>query len=115
MPDTKDKRRFPRLDSSHLISFTHFDETDTPDDQGMGKTLDLSEGGVMIQTHRAFPLNSGLEMVIALEEKILTVRGRVVHIREVGDELYDVGVSFTQIDEAEKKSLLQFFRKLSAV
>ena len=42
MPDSRDKRRFPRLDSSHLISFTHFDASDTPDDRGMAKTLDLN-------------------------------------------------------------------------
>lgn len=115
MNDIADKRRFPRLDSSHLISFTHFDESDTPDDVGMGKTLDLSEGGVMIQTHRPFPINTGLEMVIALEERMITVRGRVVHVRQVEEDLYDVGVCFTEIDDAEKKSLMQFFRKIAAV
>ena len=113
MADTPDKRGFPRLDSSHLISYTHYDRTDNPNGVGMGKTLDLSQTGVTIQIDRFFPEDSGLEMVIALEDKLITVRGRVVHVREIGKELYDLGVCFTEINDADRQSLVEFFKKTS--
>jgi c-di-GMP-binding flagellar brake protein YcgR len=113
MADNREKRRFPRLDSTHLISYTHFDDTNRPDEMGMGRTLDLSQGGVTIQAHRAFPVNTGLEMVIALEEKLIRAKGRVVHARAVGKELYDLGVCFTEIQESDRLLLMEFFQKIS--
>jgi len=113
MADDREKRRFPRLDSTHLISYTHFDDKDTPDEMGMGKTLDLSQGGVTIQAHRSFPANTGLEMVIALEDKLIRVKGRVVHSRAVGKELYDLGVCFTEVQESDQGLLMEFFQKMS--
>ncbi len=113
MAPIQERRRFPRLDSSHLISYTHYDETDTPDAMGMGKTLDLSQGGVTIQTHASFPAGTGLELVIAIEERLIKAKGRVIHSRQVEEELFDVGVCFTEIDEADRESLNQFFKKIS--
>ncbi|MGQ9656015.1 MAG: PilZ domain-containing protein [Thermodesulfobacteriota bacterium] len=109
----QEKRRFPRLDSSHLISYTHFDQAKNPVEMGMCKTLDLSQGGVTIQTHRSFPVNSQLEMEIALEERLVKARGVIVHVREVGSQLYDVGVCFTEMNEEDRKSIMEFFGKTS--
>jgi Tfp pilus assembly protein PilZ len=114
MAETQDKRRFPRLDSVHLISYTHFDDAKNPIEMGMCKTLDLSHGGVTIQTHRLFAVGTKLEMVVALEERLVKPKGRVVHVREVGKDLYEVGVCFTDLDEADRASLTEFFEKVSS-
>jgi c-di-GMP-binding flagellar brake protein YcgR len=79
----------------------------------MGKTLDLSPSGVTLQIDRLFPVGSGLEMAIAIEERLITVRGRVVHVREIEKGLYDYGISFTEIDDADRQSLIEFFQKSS--
>jgi len=113
MGAVEEKRRFPRVDSSHLISYTHFDQASNPVEMGMCKSLDLSQGGVTIQTHRAFPVNSQLEMEIALEERLVKARGTIVHVREVGRQLYDVGVCFTEMDEKDRQSIMEFFGKAS--
>ena len=102
------------MDSVHLISYTQFDDAKNPVEMGMCKTLDLSQGGVTIQTHRSFPVDTGLEMVIALEERLIKPKGKVVHVRKVGTDLYDVGVCFTEIGEADRVAMVEFFRKISA-
>ena len=113
MSDATEKRRYPRLDSAQLISYTRLDDADNPIEMGMCKTLDLSHGGVTIQSHRSFPVDTGLEMVIALEERLIKPKGKVVHVRELGKDLYDVGVCFTQIDDADRGVMDEFFRKIS--
>lgn len=40
-----EKRRFPRLDSVHLVSYTQLDEDQNTLDMGICKSLDLSLGG----------------------------------------------------------------------
>jgi c-di-GMP-binding flagellar brake protein YcgR len=114
MADTPEKRRFTRWDSVHLISYTHFDDGKNPVEMGMCKTLDLSEGGVTIQTHRSFPVDTGLEMVVAVEEHLIKPKGKVVHVRETGKDRYEVGVCFTEMDDADRSTIHDFLHRISA-
>lgn len=110
MEPEKEKRRFPRLDSVNLVSYTQLDKDNNPVDMGMCKSLDLSLGGVTIRVHRSFDVNSCLEMVMALGDKLIRSSGRVVHVRRVGKDLYDVGVCFTQVEEGDRAVIENFFR-----
>lgn len=101
----EDMRRFPRLLTDHSISFYHLE-------MGAGKMRDLSEGGVKIKTHRPFQLAGDVEIFLPLEGKSIIAKGRVARVQRVGD-LYDVGVSFTEIDEENKEALLEFFKRNS--
>jgi c-di-GMP-binding flagellar brake protein YcgR len=114
MNSISEKRRFPRLDSVHLVSYTQLDEDHNPVDMGICKSLDLSLGGVTIETHRTFPVNTGLEMVIAIEERLVRLRGRVVHQREVGEGKHEIGVCFTEVDEEDRAAIQDFFQKISS-
>ncbi len=108
-----EKRRFPRLDSVHLVSYTQLDEDQNTVDMGICKSLDLSLGGVTIQTHRPFPVNALLEMVIAIEEKLVKLKGRVIHIRKAGKGRHEMGVCFTEVDEKDRAGIQNFFQKIS--
>ena len=46
-----DQRKDPRIQSSNLISYVSCDETDQEIMQGMGRTLNVSEGGILLETH----------------------------------------------------------------
>lgn len=105
----QERRRYPRVGSHNLISYTHFDDQNVPDEGGMGRTMDLSKGGVTIQTHKPLSIDSGLEITIALAEKIITARGRVVHVDKIDGDRYDIGVNFTQIGEEDLKAILEYF------
>lgn len=105
----KEKRRFPRLESVNLVSYTQLDDEQNPMDMGICKSLDLSVGGVTIETHKPLMVNSSLEMVIALGERLIKSKGRVVHSRKMGRERYDVGVCFNEVDEGDKAVIESFF------
>jgi hypothetical protein len=72
-----------------------------PDEVGIGKTLDMSEKGAKIQTHNHFPVGTNFEMVIAIEEELVEAKGRIVYRRKAGPDFYDMGISFTEIEEKE--------------
>lgn len=76
MNPISEKRRFARRGSVHLTSYTQLDDEQNPVDMGICKRLDLSLGGITIQTHRPFAVNKGIEMVIALEERLIRSRRR---------------------------------------
>ncbi len=73
--------------------------------------MDLSESGVKIKANRPLVVDTDVEMFMPIEERSIIAKGRVARVQRVG-ELYDVGISFTEIDEGNKQSLLAFFRQV---
>jgi c-di-GMP-binding flagellar brake protein YcgR len=103
--ESQERRQWPRFSSEHLIAYTHLDGKCRPKEMGMAKTLDLSEGGVKIQTHRQIPCNTSLHMFLAVEEILIEATGLVVHLRELTEGRYELGASFIDIEERGKRFL----------
>ncbi|MFH0845478.1 MAG: PilZ domain-containing protein [Pseudomonadota bacterium] len=96
-------RQDRRLPADYSISFCHHE-------MGAGKLRDLSESGVKIKSHRPFQLAGEVEMFFPLEERSIIAKGRVSRVQKMGD-LYDVGITFTEIEKEHKEALLEFFKK----
>ena len=44
-----DNRKHPRFDSGNLLSYVCLDNQNKIVQQGMGKTIDVSEGGILLE------------------------------------------------------------------
>ena len=64
--------------------------------EGQGKTLNISRGGVLLET--PFPIEKGqkLALVITLEKEFVYISGRVAHTRSENEQL--IGGSRNQND-----------------
>jgi len=102
-----EKRRYPRFDSLNL-SYLVIDEAGATVKQSMGRTLNVSESGICLETH--FPTNNNQQMMltIALENDLVEVKGKVVYCRPGADELYETGVEFAEMEEKTRKILGRF-------
>jgi hypothetical protein len=109
----KEKRRHRRLNSDHLISYVHLHDEYGPSEGGMGKTLNLSEGGIKMQTYLSFPVKTTLEMTIAIEDRLIKAKGSLVYLEDGGEEVYDMGISFSEMQPSEKRYLVQFIERSS--
>ena len=101
MANDKSKRVFPRIDLDSVIAYVLVDEEKNLLGQGMGKILNLSQGGLLLQTHDAVDAPYILLSLIKASDQELTILGQVVHSRQVEDQAFNVGVEF--LEEAEKK------------
>lgn len=98
----KEQRQYPRISTLNMISlqttgadgFLNFDT--------MGRTLDISAGGALLETVMQIPEETMLELNIQNEEDILTIKGKVVHSRENADGKYETGIKF--IDQTPEES-----------
>jgi len=104
---SKNKRKHERIESLNL-SYICLDEDKNIVKQGMGRTLNLSESGILLETH--FPIESKhtLELTISLEEDLLDITGKPVHIHSVGDGKYQVGIQFQDLDQKSSSMLKKF-------
>ena len=104
---TKEKRKHPRISSLNL-SYVCLDENNEIIKQGMGRSLNVSESGILLETH--FPIDDQLivTLTLGLEEELVDIKGRPVHTRINDDGKYEVGIEFLKSDVKTHKALKKF-------
>lgn len=102
-----EKRKNPRYDSLNL-SYVCEDAQGVVLHEGMGRTLNISENGILLETTSESSPDNTLTLEIALEDDLINLRGRVAHCKQTEKALYQTGVEFTDLGEADLALLKQF-------
>ena len=100
-----EKRASPRIRSLLLASYVPRKDERQEYIISIGRTLDVSEGGAKIETHRQLDKGLQLELEIAVEDQIISARGVVLYSQELGNGLFGTGISFTAINEEARRLL----------
>ena len=107
---TKNKRLHPRIDSLNLLSYSCIDETGQVVAHGMGRTLNVSQGGILLETRAPVDKGQTVLLSIGLEDDMTEeVEGRVVF--STMDEDYDrfqTGIEFINPDKKSKRLIKQY-------
>jgi hypothetical protein len=96
---------WPRVPAEHLVSYTLYDEEGDPDDMAMARTLDLSEGGILLEMTRPARPGSRLEMKMVSGEHIIRARGQVVYSQLLSPDRWRVGVRFSEITTSDRVTI----------
>ncbi len=105
-----ENRRHIRIDAQNL-SHIVVEENGATVYEGMGKTLNVSESGILLETHFKMEEKHVLEMTIAFEEEIVELKGRVVHCKAPVNEekqRYETGINFIDMDDPAFRRLKRF-------
>ncbi len=102
------KRKDPRIPSSNLISYVVRDEKDQGIMQGMGRTLNVSEGGILLETHVHLDPHYMVTVTIALEDELVEFKGRITHSTKCEDWGFKSGIMFMEMNEEKRRYLRQY-------
>ncbi|MBL0714972.1 MAG: PilZ domain-containing protein [Desulfosarcina sp.] len=112
---TTEKRKHLRINALNL---SHIAINDREEDvrQAIGRTLNVSESGILLETH--FPIQSDqtVSMTIGIEEELVDIRGKVIHLLNGETGKFEMGVQFTDINAEGVNAIREFitkFRKLT--
>ena len=105
----ENKRQYPRFDSLNL-SYICLDENGTLVRQSMGRTLNVSQSGICLETCFEIDPRFMLSMTMALEEDLVDIRGRIIYCRPGSMENFETGVEFVEVDEESRLVLEKFIR-----
>jgi hypothetical protein len=97
----EEKRKYTRLDTLNLLHFSLFDDQGVARQQGMGRTLNVSEAGILLESHTPLSEGSELRFAIGLEEELAEFRGHVVHREERDSGVFEYGIAFDTPNPAE--------------
>ena len=104
------KRKHQRILSLNL-SYICLDENNNIVKQGMGRTLNISESGILLETH--FPIESEylVLLTIALKEDLLEIKGKPIHSRSIETGEFEIGIEFLEPDQDSIRLLNNFINK----
>ncbi len=106
---SKDKRKHFRVNSLNL-SYVFVNGNNDEEKQTIGRTLNVSESGILLETYIPVNLNDKLLLTIGLKEDLVNIEGKVVHIAKDEDEKHEVGVQFTDKDDASTEILKKYIK-----
>lgn len=76
---SKDHRRNPRIETSNLVDYTLFDNDGKAVGKGKGRTINLSQNGILLKTPNPLKGVFVLLMTIDLNGNAVKVDGRLVY------------------------------------
>jgi c-di-GMP-binding flagellar brake protein YcgR len=104
------KRKNPRVKISNGISYVCIDENGNEIEQGMGKTIDISLGGMLIET--SVPIESKYILIatIDLEGNLIEIRGKIANSKKIESGEFLNGIQFLETPERQIKIIAEFIK-----
>jgi hypothetical protein len=103
-----DRRRFPRTKTQNLIAHVSVDKDGKMLSQGMGEALDISQGGILLET--PYPIEVGEISLMAVDKdtNLLEIKAELVYCKKAVLGKYQSGIEFHD----EEQQVLKFVKSL---
>ena len=103
------RSRLKRLETLNLVSFTHKDPDGRVDLEVVGRTLDLSEGGIFLEIPQPVPAgNTEVDVTLGIQEHVINTLGEIVHQRELENGHFGLGIAFKGLSEKDVRVINSF-------
>lgn len=106
----EEKRKHTRIDSLHLLNYLLYEETENDATQGMGRTLNVSESGILLETHTPIEPNQKISLTIGIEENMVDIKGSVIYSNQNAKGMYESGIEFFVMDESAENILKAYIK-----
>ena len=104
------KRKTPRVKTSNGVSYVCIDENGNEIEQGMGKTIDISLGGILLETSVRIESKYILLATIDLKGNLIEIRGKVSYSRKIEFGEFLNGIQFLETLERQIKIIAEFIK-----
>jgi len=108
-----ERRQHPRISAINLISYSCIDATEIVIAQGMGRTLNVSEDGILLETHVSIDPKYTIELAIGLEDELINIKGSIIYSTPGKGEKYEAGIEFMDTDDVTIEILKKYIKVFS--
>lgn len=104
-----DKRRHQRFSSLHLVSYKLFNESNELCAQGVGRTLNISNGGILLDIEDQIDDKiKTVHMEIALDDILVIITGSTAFSRKTDKGYTECGIEFQRISPDDQNMLQNY-------
>ncbi|MEJ2723770.1 MAG: PilZ domain-containing protein [Deltaproteobacteria bacterium] len=115
--EDRQRRRWERKNTLNLVEFVILGENGEQVSRGMGRTRNVSEGGLLLETYRPLEPEQRVLISVGLGDDMVEIKGRIVHLHPPvppsSKDRYCSGVELTQIDQKGKRLLKKYIEALA--
>lgn len=105
-----ENRSSTRRDTLNLLDYVLLNESGREIDRAMARTLNVSEKGILLETHLPLAIGQQLLITIGLRNNLFEFKGRVAHCKSCTPESHCAGVEFVDVSP-EGMTILRDFLK----
>lgn len=105
-----ENRSSTRRDTLNLLDYVLVDESGREVDRAMARTLNVSEKGILLETHVPLVMGQQLLITIGLRNNLFEFRGRVAHCKTCTTESHCAGIEFIDVSPEGMVILLDFLK-----
>lgn len=109
----KERRHHQRINALNLISYSCNNESDQIVAQGMGRTLNISEGGILLETHVSMDPKNSVLLAIGLEDELVNIKAKVVYSKGGKHDKFEAGIEFLETDDTTIEILRKYIQAFS--
>ncbi len=96
---TTDRRKHSRVNTSNLISYVCIDPSGNETTQGMGRAINVSQEGILIETHKPIESKYIRLMLVGIEDELIQVKGNIVYCLPDQSKMFRTGIQFFETKE----------------
>jgi len=110
MSDQEKDRKYPRVEKLCFTAVKAYGKDGELEKGYTGTTLNVSEGGMLIETENTHPHVAEFDLTLALNDELIKLKGEVAHLKKRDDGLVEMGFRFIDIGEDELEILQKALR-----
>ena len=107
--EKSERRHYIRPESLNLLDYLIVDDQGRQGNYSMGRTLNVSKGGILMETHIPLPPGQQVMITLGLQDELIDIMGRIVY------STYDAGrhqngIEFFHVAENDQKILDRYVK-----
>ncbi len=106
-----ERRKHPRVETNNLVSYVCIDDSGNEIDEGMGGAIDISLGGILIETHDPIESQDILLMAVGIKDELIDIKGKVVYCRAEDSGMFRTGIQFLETNEKIRLFVMNLIKK----
>jgi len=111
----ENKRRHERYDSLNLLSYVCLDDEGKEWMQGMGRTLNISETGLQLETHEPIETRYVVLLSLGIEDDLVDIRGKVKYCNRNEEKKFESGIEFLEVPPHAYAQLKRYINEFNQV
>ena len=99
-----ERRRYLRPEALNLLDYLVVDAQGRQGEYSMARTLNVSKGGILMETHIPLPRGQQVMITLGLHDQLIDVMGRIVYTAEESGRFQN-GIEFFHLTDRDKRIL----------
>ena len=104
-----ERRHFIRPEALNLLDYLVVDDQGRQGEYSMGRTLNVSKGGILMETHIPLPPGQQVMITLGLQDELIDVMGKIIYSTFDAGR-HQNGIEFFHVTDNDREILNRYIK-----